>query len=41
VRVLRPSDGLAPKHYESVLGQRAAEAISRGTPIRWNHVDPD
>jgi pseudaminic acid synthase len=36
VRVIRPGDGLAPALLPSVLGRRAAVAISRGTPIAWD-----
>jgi N-acetylneuraminate synthase len=35
LRSIRPGYGLAPKHYESVLGRRAASDISRGTPLTW------
>ena len=37
--VLRPSDGLEPKHYDAVLGSRASQAIERGTPIHWHHIE--
>jgi N-acetylneuraminate synthase len=39
VRVIRPSDGLAPKHLESVLNKRSRIAIKRGTPLAWEMVD--
>lgn len=35
VRAIRPGDGLPPKHVEHVLGRKAAKAIKRGTPLRW------
>ena len=38
VRALRPGDGLPPKYLERVIGRRAATRISRGTPLRWDHV---
>lgn len=38
VRVIRPSDGLAPKHYEQVLGKVAALDIERGEPLAWELV---
>ncbi len=41
VKVLRPSDGLAPLHYDEVIGRHAACVIPRGTPIQWNHVRSD
>jgi pseudaminic acid synthase len=35
VRSIRPGYGLAPKHYEAVLGRKAARDIPRGTPVDW------
>lgn len=36
VRSIRPGHGLAPKHFDAVLGRRATHAIPRGTPIQWD-----
>ncbi len=38
VRSIRPGYGLAPKHYDSVLGKRSKVALSRGTALQWDHV---
>lgn len=38
VRIIRPGQGLAPKHYDQVLGRIAIEDISRGTPLAWSLV---
>ncbi len=38
VRSIRPSDGLHPRHFDEVLGQRAACDIERGTPLGWQLV---
>jgi N-acetylneuraminate synthase len=38
VRIIRPGDGLAPRHLEDVLGRRAARDLPRGTPLSWAHV---
>ena len=40
VRSIRPGAGLHTRHYEEVLGRRAARAISRGTPLAWELVEP-
>ncbi len=39
VRVIRPSDGLEPKHLTSILSKRSRVAIKRGTPLSWEMVD--
>ena len=33
IRSIRPSDGLAPRYYDDVLGRRFACAAGRGTPL--------
>ncbi|MDG1873859.1 MAG: pseudaminic acid synthase [Mariniblastus sp.] len=38
IRSIRPGQGLEPIHIDQVLDSRAAEAISRGTPLTWKHV---
>jgi N-acetylneuraminate synthase len=35
VRVIRPGFGLAPRHYDEVIGRAATADITRGTPISW------
>lgn len=39
IRSIRPSDGLAPKYYEYVLGRRAVCDIRRGEPLAWEHIE--
>jgi N-acetylneuraminate synthase len=39
VRVIRPSDGLEPKHLERILSKRSRIAIKRVTPLAWEMVD--
>lgn len=39
VRSIRPAQGLAPKHYEQVLGRRAASAAKAGTPLSWDLIE--
>ncbi len=35
LRVIRPGDGLAPKHLNHILGKVAKVKISGGTPMNW------
>jgi pseudaminic acid synthase len=35
VRSIRPSDGLHPRHFDEVLGKRAACDVERGSPLSW------
>jgi len=39
VRSIRPGHGLHTRHYESVLGKKAGQRISRGTPLSWELVE--
>jgi N-acetylneuraminate synthase len=39
VRSIRPAAGLHTRHYEQVLGRRAARPIERGTPLAWDLVE--
>jgi len=36
VRSVRPGMGLAPKHYDEVLGRRATTDLRKGTPLSWD-----
>jgi pseudaminic acid synthase len=38
VRSIRPGYGLPPKYLSAVLGRRAAEKITRGTPLSWDLI---
>ncbi|GAA4430928.1 pseudaminic acid synthase [Pontibacter saemangeumensis] len=38
IRVLRPGLGLAPKHYDTLLGRKAKGFIKSGTPLSWEMV---
>ncbi len=35
VRSIRPSDGLHPRYFNEILGERAACDVERGTPLSW------
>ena len=41
IRSIRPAAGLHTRHYEEVLGRRAAGAIPRGTPLSWDLLEPE
>ena len=40
IRAIRPGFGLAPKHYDDIIGKRAARALRRGDPLDWSMVVP-
>ena len=39
LRVVRPGLGLAPKHYDEILGKRIARDAAKGTPLTWDLVE--
>lgn len=39
IRRIRPGMGLAPKHFESLLGRRLKVAVTRGTATRWDQFE--
>ena len=39
IRVIRPGFGLAPEHYESVIGKRCKCNIKRGTALSLSHIE--
>jgi sialic acid synthase SpsE len=36
VRIIRPGYGIAPKHYDSIIGATARRDVKRGTPVTWD-----
>lgn len=38
IRVIRPSQGLAPKYYSEVMGKKALTDIKRGTPLSFDLI---
>lgn len=38
LRSVRPGQGLAPEHYDEVIGREAACDLKRGQPLKWLHV---
>ncbi len=41
IRIIRPSHGLEPKYYEDVIGRRANQDITAGTPLSYNLITED
>jgi pseudaminic acid synthase len=39
VRIIRPANGLAPKHYRSVIGKLATRDIDADVPLFWDLID--
>lgn len=39
IRRIRPGVGLAPKHFEALLGRRLKVSVQRGTPTNWDQFD--
>jgi len=39
VRSIRPAQGLHTRYLPQILGKRAAQSISRGTPLSWDLID--
>ncbi|WP_298470629.1 pseudaminic acid synthase [uncultured Erythrobacter sp.] len=38
LRSVRPGFGLAPKHYDTLLGKRVNRALTKGTPVSWDLI---
>ncbi|EHK54136.1 pseudaminic acid synthase [Allomesorhizobium alhagi] len=38
IRIVRPGHGLAPKHYDMLLGRHANRDLKAGTPASWDFV---
>lgn len=38
IGVIRPGDGLAPKHFESTLGKKATKKLRRGNPLHSEDI---
>jgi len=41
IRSVRPGYGLAPKHYDEVLGRTAACDLAFGEPLQWSCLEPE
>jgi N-acetylneuraminate synthase len=38
LRIIRPSLGLHPRHFQALLGKTAVRDIKRGEPAQWNMI---
>jgi sialic acid synthase SpsE len=38
IGILRPGTGIAPRHWEEVLGRRAARDLNAGEPLEWRCI---
>jgi pseudaminic acid synthase len=38
IRSIRPSNGLAPKYLDVVIGKRAARDLKKGAPLSWSEI---
>jgi len=38
LRSIRPGHGLHTRHFENIIGRRAAKKIQRGTPLNWDLI---
>ncbi len=36
LRIVRPGNGLHPRHYEQMLGKKVARDLRKGTPVDWS-----
>jgi N-acetylneuraminate synthase len=39
VRSIRPSQGLAPKYIDEVIGRKAKKKLEKGMPLAWDMID--
>ncbi len=38
LKIIRPGDGLEPKYYETVIGEKASSPVIKGTPLKGEFV---
>lgn len=38
IRIVRPGYGLAPKYYDTIIGRKAIQSVTAGTPVSWKLV---
>ena len=38
IKIIRPSYGLEPKYFPSILGKKVNKNIKFASPIQWSHI---
>jgi pseudaminic acid synthase len=38
LKIIRPANGIAPKHWEEIVGKKAKTNLKTGTPLSWEHI---
>ena len=38
LKIIRPGDGLLPRHWDTVLGRKATRDLAAGTPLGWDGI---
>lgn len=38
LRIIRPANGLAPKHWDEIIGKIAKSDMKAGTPLSWENI---
>lgn len=39
LRIIRPGFGLAPKHFDEIIGKTAKKSLSRGSSLSWDQIN--
>ena len=39
VRSIRPGFGLAPRHYDKILGRKFVSDVQKATPVSWDLLE--
>ena len=38
LRIIRPGDGLHPRYFEQLIGNKARVSLAKGTPLSWDKI---
>ena len=39
IKRIRPGNGLAPKHFNEIIGQKVNRDVERGDPVSWDDIE--